>query len=342
MQNFDLNDAMANFLDLGDAARLYDLVLAFWTQCRERAAARRPHRPLRGIWSRTRRPRCARCSPSSACPGTRRCSTIRRHGDEARADRHAELRPGRPADLPPRRGPLGALSRAARAGPADPRALGRADGLYDMIDAGQPPIAPAWPRSKPARRRRPWRRSRRRGSSHPSDARLWHVGGLLHRALGDLAPGDRLLRHRRGAGAARFRHRPSARPRGIRGRPAGGRALRAALRIEPRDSARIGLIEAIQQEQGPAAATARLDGHAGGRSGLDRRPCLSGAARLHRPATRADHRLVRARAGGDAARHPAVARADHQPDPRRPLRRRAGGHRPGAGGGRPPPDVRRQ
>jgi tetratricopeptide (TPR) repeat protein len=34
MQNFDLNDAMANFLDLGDAARLYDLVLAFWTRAR--------------------------------------------------------------------------------------------------------------------------------------------------------------------------------------------------------------------------------------------------------------------------------------------------------------------
>jgi tetratricopeptide (TPR) repeat protein len=34
MQNFDVNDAMANFLDLGDAARLYDLVLGFWTKCR--------------------------------------------------------------------------------------------------------------------------------------------------------------------------------------------------------------------------------------------------------------------------------------------------------------------
>jgi tetratricopeptide (TPR) repeat protein len=34
MQNFDVNDAMANFLELGDAARLYDLVLGFWTKCR--------------------------------------------------------------------------------------------------------------------------------------------------------------------------------------------------------------------------------------------------------------------------------------------------------------------
>jgi Flp pilus assembly protein TadD len=35
MQYFEVNDAMANFLDLGDAARLYDLVLGFWTKCRE-------------------------------------------------------------------------------------------------------------------------------------------------------------------------------------------------------------------------------------------------------------------------------------------------------------------
>jgi hypothetical protein len=35
MQNFELNAAMANFLDLGDAARLYDLVLSFWRTSRE-------------------------------------------------------------------------------------------------------------------------------------------------------------------------------------------------------------------------------------------------------------------------------------------------------------------
>jgi tetratricopeptide (TPR) repeat protein len=35
MQSFAINDAMANFLDLGDSARLYDLVLAFWQRCRE-------------------------------------------------------------------------------------------------------------------------------------------------------------------------------------------------------------------------------------------------------------------------------------------------------------------
>lgn len=34
MQPFDLNPAMANFLDLEDAARLYDLVLSFWERAR--------------------------------------------------------------------------------------------------------------------------------------------------------------------------------------------------------------------------------------------------------------------------------------------------------------------
>jgi tetratricopeptide (TPR) repeat protein len=35
MQHFDVNDAMANFLELEAAARLYDLVLGFWTKCTE-------------------------------------------------------------------------------------------------------------------------------------------------------------------------------------------------------------------------------------------------------------------------------------------------------------------
>jgi tetratricopeptide (TPR) repeat protein len=34
MTNFRLNPAMANFLDLGDAARLYDLVMRHWDRCR--------------------------------------------------------------------------------------------------------------------------------------------------------------------------------------------------------------------------------------------------------------------------------------------------------------------
>jgi tetratricopeptide (TPR) repeat protein len=35
MQSFAINDAMANFLDLGDSARLYDLVMTFWERCRD-------------------------------------------------------------------------------------------------------------------------------------------------------------------------------------------------------------------------------------------------------------------------------------------------------------------
>ncbi|HEX8225139.1 MAG TPA: sulfotransferase [Allosphingosinicella sp.] len=35
MQSFEINDAMANFLDLADSARLYDLVLASWERSRE-------------------------------------------------------------------------------------------------------------------------------------------------------------------------------------------------------------------------------------------------------------------------------------------------------------------
>lgn len=35
MQGFEMNDAMANFLELGDAARLYDLVLTFWQRSRD-------------------------------------------------------------------------------------------------------------------------------------------------------------------------------------------------------------------------------------------------------------------------------------------------------------------
>lgn len=35
MQSFAINDAMANFLDLGDSARLYDLALSFWERCRD-------------------------------------------------------------------------------------------------------------------------------------------------------------------------------------------------------------------------------------------------------------------------------------------------------------------
>lgn len=96
-------------------------------------------------------------------------------------------------------------------------------------------------------------------AQHPGDARLWHVSGLLHRSLGDLAaalpccdtaaslwPQDFGIAHLR------------ARVTFEAGLPA-IRLFEQVLEIEPRDSVKTGLIEAIQQEQGPAAAAARLD-----------------------------------------------------------------------------------
>ena len=300
MQNFDLNDAMANFLDLGDAARLYDLVARLLDAGRGRSCRSTSTRSATRPWSRTRRRemRAADRLPRPAL-GRGACSTIRATAAEARADRHAELRPGRPADLPPRGRPLGALSRATGAGAADPRPLGRKDGLCNDDPTPTPPIAPGWPRWKRARRRRRCEALEAARAVHPRDARLWHVGGLLHRALGDLAPAIPCCDTAASLapldfGIAHLRARVAFEA----GLPAVALYERT-LRIEPRDSARIGLIEAIQQEQGPARGGRAARRHAGGRSGLDRGPCLSGAARLHRRRGGADHRLVRARAGGD-------------------------------------------
>lgn len=95
--------------------------------------------------------------------------------------------------------------------------------------------------------------------SHPGDARLWHVGGLLHRALGDLAPAlaccDKAAALApRDFGTVHLRARVTFEA----GLPATA-LYEQVLRIEQRDSARLGLIEAIQQERGPAEAGARLD-----------------------------------------------------------------------------------
>src|SRR5205085_10885627 len=93
----------------------------------------------------------------------------------------------------------------------------------------------------------------------PRDARLWHVSGLLHRAVGDLAPAIRCCDTAaslwpRDFGIAHLR----ARVRLEAGLPA-AELFEQTVAIEPRDSARIGLIQAIQQEQGPSAAADRLD-----------------------------------------------------------------------------------
>jgi tetratricopeptide (TPR) repeat protein len=97
-------------------------------------------------------------------------------------------------------------------------------------------------------------------AAHPNDARLWHVGGLLHRAAGDLAPA--LVCCARAAqlwpsdfGVAHLHARVAL----DAGLPAVA-LYEKTLRIGQDDPALLGLIEAIQAEQGTAAAIARLDG----------------------------------------------------------------------------------
>ena len=94
---------------------------------------------------------------------------------------------------------------------------------------------------------------------NPGDPRLWHVSGLLQRAEGDLASAVASCRQAASLwpddfGVAHLYARVAL--------EAGLPALalyEGAVAIEPRDTARLGMIEALQQEQGPAAAAVRLD-----------------------------------------------------------------------------------
>ena len=95
--------------------------------------------------------------------------------------------------------------------------------------------------------------------AYPADGRLWHVAGLLHRSEGDLAravgccqKASELMPFDFGTIHLRARVAFEA------GQPA-VELYEQVLRIEQRDSARLGLIEAVQQEQGAAAAIERLD-----------------------------------------------------------------------------------
>ena len=153
MANFQLNHAMRSFTDLDEAARTYDTVFDAWTRADDAAAARRPPHPLRAHGRRISTARCAPCSTFSACPGTRRCSTI--------APRAAERDHVRTASYAQVTEPI--YTRAAGrweryrdadgAGPADPRALGRAARLRDVTAPGSDDAGAAARRLCSCRRR---------------------------------------------------------------------------------------------------------------------------------------------------------------------------------------------
>ena len=153
MANFQLNQAMRSFTDLDEAARTYDAVFDAWTRaetcCRSTSTA-----SVTNGWSRIWRARCGPCSISSACPGTEKVLDNQAARAGARPCPHRQLFAGRRADLQPRRRPLAPLSRPARAGAADPRALGGAAGL--RID--ERTALPGRPRG--------YRRARGRGAAH--------------------------------------------------------------------------------------------------------------------------------------------------------------------------------
>ena len=125
----------------------------------------------------------------------------------------------------------------------------------------------------------------------PSDARLWHVGGLLHRALGDLAPAlvccDRAAALApRDFGTLHLRARVTFEA----GLPATS-LYEQVLRIEQRDSARLGLIEATSRS---AARPWPAPGSIGclWATPNDRGPLLSGPARAAPPRDRRAHRSM--------------------------------------------------
>lgn len=96
-------------------------------------------------------------------------------------------------------------------------------------------------------------------AAYPNDARLWHVSGLLHRAAGDLAPAVACCARAAALwpndfGVAHLRARVAL----DAGLPA-VELYERTLRIGQDDISQLGMIEAIQAEQGIAAAIARLD-----------------------------------------------------------------------------------
>ena len=102
---------------------------------------------------------------------------------------------------------------------------------------------------------------------HPGEARLWHASGLLHRAVHDheaalacCARAAMLLPH--DFGVAHLHARVSLEA----GLPAAALYERT-LRIERRDNALLGFVEAVLAEHGPAPAIRLLDDFLGGDPG---------------------------------------------------------------------------
>src|SRR5205085_10389205 len=91
--------------------------------------------------------------------------------------------------------PLGALPRRTGVGAADPGAMGRETGLQRMtnVDPANADLAYQAGMAALGTGREPAALEALEAARafHPRDARLWHVSGLLHRAVGDLAPAIR-------------------------------------------------------------------------------------------------------------------------------------------------------
>ena len=258
----------------------------FWTQRARDPAARRPRCCATRRWSPTRKREMRALVGFLGLPwddGRARQSraTRSRRGPIATPS-YAQV--AQPIYARAQR-PLGALSRPDGAGAADPRALGRS----------------AWAIRHDRSRRRRRRLSRRHGRAR---GRRGGGGAAAARSRARPPPG-----RRRGSGTSAAcstarsttsrRHSLLRAAAALAPRDFGIAHLRArvaleaglpaialyerALAIAPRDSARLGLVEAIQQEQGPAAAAARLDGDAGGaiRAGSRGTP-IGAQLRLHR------------------------------------------------------------
>ena len=146
MTRFDPRGGMANFLDLGDTARLYDVVMDLLAAMPRGVPARRPHRPLRARRRKCRRPSSGRSPPSSASNGTRDLLDNQRSaGERAYIATPSYAQVAEPL-YTRALGRWETISRAAGAGASSARTLVRADGLLGLT-------SPAAPRESSSRSR---------------------------------------------------------------------------------------------------------------------------------------------------------------------------------------------